>query len=409
MAGVDSPVAKGRLGIHVLSDKRGESIVVTLPNGQWFVVDAHQGTPAGTDGIGATRTFIDQMGLSANDCLFVLLTHFHRDHYDGIPKLLKGLRKQNDKVSFATLGCYRISNARESIEDIIEWGETKVPQKKLQTQPGARARDVIALCRQDYRETPRWMPLVGQGHDLEPYDCEIMTIAPTGEILDSYLQGSELEKLSQNLPEEVDIENEKVREIRRRQRRMFNNLSVVLWIRYGDTRVLLTGDCENDGWNSLGGTPEAQFPLEGVGNVLERPTLMKMPHHASQHTWNETLKRCYEECSYAIATHWQGRTSLPALKALSRAIERNVVVAVPSSSLLPAGAGLSDKPSITRIQIPGRSTSNLEQAEALKDRTRENIRSHSGEIAWVSASLDRQGRSQWFGGSEAAFVRILDG
>jgi len=183
----ESPIVAGHLGVHVLSDRLGESTIVTLPDGSWFVVDAYQGCPGGTHGPHAVHTFIERFDLAPEDCLFVLLTHLHEDHYNGIPSLLTRLRKVHPELLFATHAAYRGAAVLLQVQEALEWREDhSSPAKKL-FRVGARVEEVVKFCRKECLDVSQWNWLPYRGEE-----CQILAIARQDPERHEYRPGGDL-------------------------------------------------------------------------------------------------------------------------------------------------------------------------------------------------------------------------
>lgn len=77
--------------IVVLGRGIGESVLVHLPGGRWFVVDSFRGSMAGTtDRDPAPLAYLAAIGVTDLASVEgVYLTHLHADHSDGIDKIVK--------------------------------------------------------------------------------------------------------------------------------------------------------------------------------------------------------------------------------------------------------------------------------------------------------------------------------
>ncbi|MEM7582460.1 MAG: MBL fold metallo-hydrolase [Acidobacteriota bacterium] len=398
--GDQTPVIEGTLGIHILSSTMGESIIVTLPDKSWFVIDAFSGARVKASGPNrphAVLSFLKRFGLNAVDCNFVLLTHLHEDHYEGVPFLLKQLRELHPTLPLARHGNYRETGVLKVLEKHYK-AEYLVSSKVKHI--GIRADEVAKLFANDCIDLGQWELL----HSHSETQCKVFTVAPGENIVNRFYNPKAFRSdLDQEAPKEV-------LEIVKSQNKIINDMSVAVCVQFGETCVLLPGDCEKEAWRAIAEKPLPNRTIASVVDPLGAVNFMKAPHHASARAWNSYLESLYRPCDVTVATHHEkGQNQLPNPEGLALIRRTGTGVAIPDRSLLAPELQeqADDLPRFTRIPVPhGRRGSELE-AEKLRAGLDGSIRSEpQDEIAWVSLSFHDDGSSsgRWYGGSQAAFL-----
>ncbi|MCP3963058.1 MAG: MBL fold metallo-hydrolase [bacterium] len=411
MSSEDGPMNPEALGIHVLSDRIGESIVVTLPGGKWFVVDAFKGNKPGTGRRAHTHTvhsFLEYFRLEPKDCLFVLLTHLHEDHYNGVPSLVRRLRESHEAVVFKSHSAYQPGAFMQAAEKALDWRQRKNPIFTLGT--GDRAWEVIELCREDDSDV-QFGNILYEGPSSE---CHVLAVMPDKKIVGRYLSKTSVEVLARVA--NLDVSNTKKTGFLRASRagaKIINNMSIGLCVVFGDACVLLTGDSEVEAWRAYWKKPIVLNGVRHLGDLRERVKFVKSPHHGSSLVGVSVLNKLYsrDECRHAASTH-HCRTSyeLPDIEGIANILKSDVLLAVPNRSFLPGETPLKyfrGTPSITRISVPRGIPGDARRAEELGHTYREPVRPESAnEVHWISASFADDGSlGGWFGGSQAGLLR----
>ena len=421
-----------RIGIYVLSERLGESVVVTLPDGKWFVVDAFRGAPDPADP-SPVGHFIDHFALPASNCLFVLLTHLHEDHYSGITRLLNHLRsqgagdqgRQRPYPPFATHPAYRCESIADEVERILDWqANNPLPEKKKSGKSiraideknqgrKIRVRDVMALCRRDFEDVAPWRIVYENREDTAR--CRVFVFLPAKSIQARYLRGRAAKRRLRELVTDKPLSRKLTRQLMEKQNTILNDMSIGLAIEYGKTCVLLTGDGEVESWKAIGRDPGPQLNPHRVSNPIARANFLKAPHHASSRAWNPILERVYAGSRWAIATHHdRGSYCLPDADGVEKILDQGVNLAVPDGRLV-----RPDVPNVWRTLPPdgfqtcsvsGRRNASADEAQQIAKQYRGGtVRpalAEDEEVQWVGTLLDATNRTrQWFGGSQATFLR----
>jgi len=405
-----TPIIRGTVGVHVLSAEFGESIVVTLPNEKWFLVDAYVERlrrPCGHP----VKAFLGKFALDFRDCSSVLLTHMHQDHYSGILELIT----EEADVDFASHEVYRIAPFAEqffeALEKKEEWELSGEKRRRGWSFMIPRAAiDIAALCRERerYYDVPQWRPIVtadvGEG-------CRVTAIGPPRRVSDTFI--SQALKIMYAVGEAGHRFPDKMI---RASNALLNNMSIVLHIEFGQTRILLGADSQKAVWEQLQADPVPSGTAHTVGNVLRGVVLIKAPHHSSSEAWCPPLANSYREDSdrWAIATHHlHGGNQLPDPAGVKQMLSDGVRLLVPNKAfLIPEVRKFVDRRvTYTRIDVgyglQGDPKALTRPRRALEGTTYPVGRGAPREIHWASLSFDKEGRVAGagpYGGSQLAVL-----
>ncbi len=256
-----------QLAIHVFGAGKGESIVLNLPNGKWGVVDCFAGSSADTRTNPVLRFLRDQ---GVEQLEFLCLTHPHDDHYKGMSHLLEafpvqyfwpsaGLSGKNflqlvQYLQVEALGTAQPSDEESALEFTKIFGLVK----------GKRTSQVPPLREQIPGPTVQLYPV--------PFDPEaefrIIGLAPSGDQVSRYNDGllrcfDDQGVVQRKLPSEHH-----------------NIISSALMIIFGQTRIVLGGDVERDGWRDT---------IRHMGAGYLAAHAVKISHHGSENGFCEGL------------------------------------------------------------------------------------------------------------------------
>jgi beta-lactamase superfamily II metal-dependent hydrolase len=270
---IDAPT----LEVHVLGGSKGESIVLKLPDGHWGVVDcyAESATDPGTN---PTTQFLRGRGVTS--LLFVCLTHPHDDHFLGMVKLLEEFRPRE----FWRFGCL----SHEHIHRLIRYQmlQARSSQSEELTRSAQELLDIFAQAREGVVKRSMTVCRATSRMTLYPPPADrsvsfrIECLSPTGRQAELYEKA---------IFECIGPDGQIARKLPHSQH---NDVSVVLRIVYGDTRVVLGGDLEAVGW--------ADVISETGGTNLEA-SAVKVSHHGSENGYCDGLWEHFAAAGKPIA------------------------------------------------------------------------------------------------------------
>lgn len=206
--------------IHVLRGTkypRGDNIIIELPYRGKSVV----GFVDCCD-LDKMKEYMEANSIDLDIVDFVVATHWHRDHMEGIHDLLIYLRRKKKKIRYFLASPY----------------DSKLPEQ-------------IALEKYANKLRRNGDLIVGgaeRGFDLGIDNYEFAVLGPSFPLI---LDGSKDTQI--------------------------NNASIVLYLRYHNVRILLGGDGETDCWDRISQLES----LRGGGENRMRGHVFKVPHHGS--------------------------------------------------------------------------------------------------------------------------------
>lgn len=395
------------LGIHLLSAAYGESIIVTLPDGKWFIVDAFDGASYGLECANPVYKFIEESDLVSDQCLFILLTHLHQDHYSGIEGMLTAW---NDLDFYAPYAYSAVQRANDFLE-LFDRDE----QRRM---AGRQGIEVLKRCSKSRLQI--------SGSDLLHHCgdyCHVKVISP-GETIVERLLDRVFGRFKKDVP--VAAGSAASGKPMTVTHSLLNNMSVVLLLQFRATRVLLSGDLECGGWQLLGRYPQARGAMaELFGDVLKGVSLMKAPHHGSSRSFTSNRRKrlsprsVLAACQTQSSRRWimssyqrHGSTKLPDSRGVAWMLNSGAVLALPDYTEVlehvPSTYSLvrPEDRSVVRIGTqsdPGARALDLEY-ENVKGETPSTL----PEIDWVSATLSDDGDVlKWRGGSRCGLFQQL--
>jgi hypothetical protein len=264
------------LELHVFGTGQGESILVRLPDGKWGVVD-YFGSRRGDPSSNPAQAYLGSRGVEELE--FVCLTHPHDDHYRGMSQLLERFPPRHlwlfpilDAKTAARLAEYLglveldssdPQEAADELAKILDWCN--------------RRNKPAAQCRLKY---------VDLGKDIypSPEDTQsalrIRGIAPAPRLMKSYF-----EQLLACFRPDGTLQ-------KKLPHRQHNVISVALMIEWNQTRIVLGGDVEREGW---------RLALEECPDRLCRCAAVKISHHGSDNGYCDGLWRALGDQSRTVA------------------------------------------------------------------------------------------------------------
>lgn len=284
-----------RLEVHVLGGSKGESIVLKLPDGRWGVVDCCSESISDANANPTTRFL---RGRGVDKLFFVCLTHPHDDHFLGMSKLIEEFEPEE----FWRFGCLghehivklltyhaikakktpenkELSSSSEELNAVFDVVFDRVVNKRVMSGCRANSRTVLHPSRPGSRATYTIECLSPTLPQTERYERAIVNcIGPDNQI-------------AKTLP-----------------RSRHNDISLVLKITYGKTKIILGGDLEKPGWEDV---------VKETGATRLSALAVKVSHHGSENGYCDGLWGHFsrEGRPIAVVTPYH-RHSLPKPSAL---------------------------------------------------------------------------------------------
>jgi beta-lactamase superfamily II metal-dependent hydrolase len=255
------------LEVHILGGSKVESIILKLPDDRWGVVDCYSESTADS---GANPTVRFLRGRGVESLFFVCLTHPHDDHYLGMSKLIEEFEPEE----FWRFGClghehvlkllrYQELRARKAPED-EELSRSSQELNAVFDAVVERAvnRRTMRVCRANSQTNP--YPKRSEPEGTYKIEC----LSPTGR---------QVERYERAIVSCIGPDGEIARVLPHSQH---NDISLVLRITYGKTKVILGGDLETFGWQEV---------VEETGEPNLSACAVKVSHHGSETGYCERL------------------------------------------------------------------------------------------------------------------------
>jgi hypothetical protein len=287
---------RGVLGLHVVGCGYGECIVLEFPASPPAIVDC------GNCKVADYAARFVQIELGWKELSFLAITHPHGDHTEGLGLLCDAFRGNCGgiwvfpgfsvgKVFDRFVRWAELVGARDDIDEdffsrpvLREWrslaefatAENLVPEVMREWPNGVSLDDGVEIdCLLPHRS-------IADGFENALSDC-----APQDDFLHDPASAKNLQ-----LPTPPRA----------------NSASSALMVTWGQTRLLLCGDCERPSWNVW---------AEAGRNLTEPIHGMKIGHHGSNNGVFEPVLERLGDHSYAVVTPFnRGRKSLPQGEAL---------------------------------------------------------------------------------------------
>ena len=234
------------LEVTVLGKGVGESVLVHLPGGRWWIVDSFL-----WEGVPAALWYFDQIGVAAHGAVDgILVSHFDSDHYRGVDTLVTTFPDAR----------YLVSDGMD-LDSMVEFYGQE-PDTRDRAPAIAHA---LAVERHRSGEGPH-PDTVRAGQQLVPGDgADLRVLAPIAAAC------------AASRAAVVGWATSGDRAGTRDRLGRNNRASVVLSVTAGDGSALLTGDLEDAptdfGWPAV--------PDEPLNAGVAPASLMKVPHHGS--------------------------------------------------------------------------------------------------------------------------------
>lgn len=294
-----TPPDGDEIEVTLLGRGVGESVVVHLGDHEWMIVDTFK-----RGRVPAAEWYLRKLDVDLESVKVLVLTHFHRDHYEGIDRLFDNCTSARLAVTRALL--------RKQFAQLYAYEE---PANEI---PGLFS--VLRRAREQRRLTPLTpglLPLMVGQVAYHGSLAEVRALSPTVAAVDASC-GDLVAAVRANAAAE-ELES---------RLRSDNRVSAVLQVKCHDFAVLLGADLENEpvayGWQAV-----VQDPLHAH---LPPSDLVKVPHHGSEGAhyppaWNRFVAA---RPWLVVAPYWPSR--LPRTRDVERLLGggRAVYQAAPS-------------------------------------------------------------------------------
>jgi beta-lactamase superfamily II metal-dependent hydrolase len=262
------------LKVYILNVKHGDSIVIQYTNDDKNYFGVIDSNISGTDEPPALLKLIE---LGAERLSFVALTHPHRDHYLGLPRILEYFNNKIDHLYTFPIGSYlpgrlkKLGKIYQKVHDSVD-----SPTLKMDTTEFVK---FLVLAKRNIG-MDKWEEPTGHYSPIAPTGfagVELKVLLPLSKVKGYYFQLIEQESLEAVKPRDE------------------NALSLAMSVKYADCEIILGGDCSSESWME-----HKIFCKRGAINV--NGNIVKLPHHGSKHECSEaTLKHVFTESKEGIA------------------------------------------------------------------------------------------------------------
>ncbi len=285
----------GKLEVHVIGADEGESIVLGLPNDEWGVVDCCAGDLS-DENTNPTLRYLRNRGIGR--LAFVCMTHPHVDHYRGISQLLTAFNPE----------CFWFPSAMTGSElELILRHELFDAKKSGSLGKTENARELLKIFGlvkdQKIRSgKPKIPKRAGTGTSLYPTRADENAILRISALAPSTRQAIRYESKLKNC---FDADHRLKSSLELSDH---NWISMALLVTFGETRVVLAGDVEENGWNDV---------LEEIEGASLSCHAVKISHHGSKTGYCDNLwsKFARERLPISILTPFK-RHRLPRQEAI---------------------------------------------------------------------------------------------
>jgi beta-lactamase superfamily II metal-dependent hydrolase len=243
----------------VLSASQGESVILGLPGGGWGVIDCYASSLSDPT-TNQTLNFLDERGIDTLE--FLCLTHPHEDHFRGMSQILraKEVRAFWHYAGVGPAGLYR--RVREYLrKDASRGGDAATIEEAAELDTVHE----MAESRGIHRPITGVTPLIPNAYDPDAR-FQVWALAPSHERVDDY---------QRRLGACFDPDRRLKRQIPHADH---NIVSIALWVRFGQTQLLLGGDAEEASWRQV---------LERWNRLAVHA--VKVSHHGSTNGYCEDL------------------------------------------------------------------------------------------------------------------------
>lgn len=269
----------GLLSVHIVGCGFGESVIVCLPNGKVGVIDCFSPVLKATDSEGrlaANPTLrCLRNHLRVERLAFIGLTHPHEDHGRGISHLLEDYQDRVDEIWI--FDAFQEISLERYFVALFNQRRRLPIERLLNEQPGTFSAELLRIRNLVLKQTAlrnpnRAIPRVFCGPQTVNLADEPVTfhfLGPSTALAQHYKAA-----LVDNLSGVVADDGNMVDDSWRHDSVNHNLASPSILIEFGNTRILLGGDMERQGWTeALRELPDLSVDLAS--------TFVKVSHHGS--------------------------------------------------------------------------------------------------------------------------------
>lgn len=312
--------------LHVIGGKEGESIVLKLPDGEWGVIDCY--TPSLSDPA-ANPTFALLQSKGVTRLRFLGLTHAHRDHYRGMTGLLERFAIQEFWL-FGSLSTRELWGAlAQLLQGQVEALVNPTPDDSKDVDEFVRLLDEIHV--RAHKRTVRLMAYSLNTRLLEDGDSgglSVTAIGPSGRSTAAYHES--LNRCFESRNSRVLL-REKLPKVEQ------NKASGAFIVEFGQTRIVLGGDMETDGWIDA-------VEFYGTRGRLAS-VVVKASHHGSTNGYspNSWEHLSPKQSATAVVTAY-AKSGLPSVEGLRHIAAHARQTLVTSRTCVPSALRTVDAP-----------------------------------------------------------------
>ena len=288
--------AQDEIEVTVIGPGFGETILVHVGEGKWFIVDS---CASSTSSEPESLRYLKEIGVSPESVFAVFVTHWDDDHCKGMAKVVSACSNAKVVMSKAFVE-----------KDFLAY--TTAVSKPLTMKVRAGPKEILGVVG-EMSEKKR--TIVGASAERRIFNAsglgleggietEIWTFSPSDEEYENFLLW-----VAEQMPKPDETRRVAVKRIR-------NDLSVVIYVRIGSDVILLGGDLEEEGKAATGWS--AILALQGKPEA--KAHVFKVPHHGSQTGHHEGMAKALltDEVIAIVAPFKNGSVSLPDSKDVER-------------------------------------------------------------------------------------------
>jgi len=338
----------GTLGIHIIGEEYGESIVLEFPTGKVGVIDCFTRVlkTKQPQSFNPTLRFLrDDLGIERLE--FVALTHPHEDHGRGISHLLD--EYDGEIAEYWMFDAFMNVRLLKFFEEVSKSDSPLPIEALLDETPGTFREELVQIIQKVCEDAieketvtlRRFREYRALDIDGEPVRCHFLG---PGEFVASTYECD----ITQSLTHVRDPEWEP-------DKLNHNLASPALLFEYGETRVLLCADVEKEAWRFVLSEQDESERDEHPSRW--RPPLsahlVKVSHHGSKTGYVDGLYQRFRDEAAPLAvltTYRRGGNSLPDVDALTHI--RPQVSELLTTDLATARESLQRKVAASPPEIP---------------------------------------------------------
>jgi hypothetical protein len=280
----DLPPADDEIEVAVFGPGKGEALVVHLGRGEWMAIDSC----VDDDGNAAALAHLSRLGVSPEQIVLIIASHWHDDHIGGMAQLVAAAKR-------AQFVCSQALQHDEFLA-LVASGDQR---PMLEGTSGVHEFALVLETLSEGEAAPAW---AGSDRRLlqraDPVGCEVWSLSPSDTAI------SKMFDMVGQL-----LEDQRVPDRRAVPRPKRNPAATVISARVGAVSLLFGADLEcstdpTDGWTAI---------LDSGGRPAEPADLFKVAHHGSvnahdDRVWTEMLG---QGATAVLTPYTSGKTPLP--------------------------------------------------------------------------------------------------